>query len=306
MKKLLVVLLALVTVASFAAVNLSGSLSVTTEITYNASTSALSWSVAPSASWGASASGSDGTTGFTVSFGGSFTASSGYVWYKPYISDPLTVELRAGRLSRSLSIFGTTVINGVTANSLAAGFTMKSGDLSDTLWVYIDPVSAPNYVELDLVNRLTFGAIKVDALVNNIVANASSTPPSANLGLTVSIDAGNLLNLQAASLTVGGGFSGTFPSAPLSLWVVGASFKIDQFSGLIKFTNPAALYAELSTTLFAPVDAGLYISTDVTDPFNTLSLGVWASWKLGVLSNRISLDYASPNVTAAWIVSASF
>ncbi|MFN3283687.1 MAG: hypothetical protein ACK40Q_05580, partial [Pseudothermotoga sp.] len=237
---------------------------------------------------------------------GSFTASSGYVWYKPYVTDALTVELRAGNLGRSVKIFGTTVLDGGTANSLAAGFTMKSGDLSDVLWIFVDPAGSPNYVEVDLKNSLTFGAIKVETLVNNIVTNMGSTPPAAQLGLTVSVDAGKLLNLEAASLTIGGGLGGTFPGNPLQTWVIGASFGIDKFSGMVTFTNPSSLYAELSTTLFAPVDAGVYFSTDATDPFNTLSLGVWASWKLGVLTNTISIDYASPEVEAKWEVSASF
>lgn len=304
MKKLLVVLLALATVAAFAAVNFSGSLTVTTSLSYDASTAALSWNVTPSASWGASASGSDGTTGFSVSFGSAFSVASGYVWYKPYVTDALTVELRAGRLGRSVGIFGTTVLNGGTANGLAAGFTMKSGDLSDVLWIFVDPAGTPNYVEADLKNTLTFGAIKVETLVNNIVANLSST--QAELGLTVSVDAGKLLNLEAASLTVGGGLGGTFPGNPLQTWVIGASFGIDKFSGMVKFTNPSSLYAELSTTLFAPVDAGVYFSTDATNLFGSLSLGAWASWKLGVLANTISLSYASPSVTVSWEVSASF
>ncbi len=305
MKKLLaVVLVALLSVGAFAAVNLAGSLSVTTSLSYDASAATLNWSVTPSAYWTASASGSDGVTGFTVSFGSNFNVESGYVWYKPYITDPLTVELRAGRLARSISIFGTTVLNGDTANGLGAGFTMKAGDLSDVLWVYVDPASSPTYVEADVVNTLTFGALTVRALLNDIVAGTQTA--SAELGLTVSADAAKLLNIEGASLTIGGGFSGTFPSNPLGMWIVGASFGIDKFSGMVYFNSANMIHAEVETTLLAPVTVGAYFETDATDPFGSLGLGAWASWTLGVLSNTISLDYAAPSVEVSWKVSASF
>ncbi len=305
MKKLLaIVLVALLSIAAFAAVNFSGSLSVTTSLNYDANAGTLSWSVLPSASFNASASGSDATTGFSVWFGPAFSVNSGYVWWKPYVSDPLTVEFRAGRLSRSVSIFDQLILNGVTANSLAVGFAMKAADLSNSLWIFVDPASAPNYVELDVRNALTFGAIKVETLINNVVANMQV--PQTELGLTVSVDAAKLLNIQAASLTVGGGFSGVFPGSPLQVWVVGANFGYDKYSGGVSFNNSNILSAKISTTIFAPVTVGGSFSADVTNILNTMSVGAWAEWKVGVLTNTLSLSYSNPNVTVSLATTASF
>ncbi|MDI6862467.1 MAG: hypothetical protein QMC97_03675, partial [Pseudothermotoga sp.] len=96
MRKLLVLLVALVTVAAFAAVNFSGRLDVTPKLTYTATPTSMSFSVGVAGALYIEASNEDQTTGFYVSIapqvsGGSFSWSYwGYVWQKLYTSDSFT------------------------------------------------------------------------------------------------------------------------------------------------------------------------------------------------------------------------
>jgi hypothetical protein len=110
MRKLLVLLVALVTVAAFAAVNFSGRLDVIPKLTYEATpTAKMTFSVDVTGALNIEASNEDQTTGFYVYISPTVVTGTpprfawsywGYVWQKLYTSDSFTVTLQAGNLSR--------------------------------------------------------------------------------------------------------------------------------------------------------------------------------------------------------------
>ncbi|AEH51911.1 hypothetical protein [Pseudothermotoga thermarum] len=298
MKKLLaVVLVALLSVGAFAAVNFSGSLDVTNKLTYTpgATPSELKWEVTPSGSVSISASGSDEITGFsaTINWDGK---AEGYVWWKPYVSEALTIQLNAG------TIDGKGQVQSV--------FTLKpSDDLKDTLTVSLYPNAyKPAYLfELDVSNKLEFMFLTLTTTVKEVVKNAEAA--KVDLAAGVTLDAAKLLGIADATLKFKADFGIKAPDAqPLKSWSVGADFGIDKYKGSVSFNHENKLTAKLETTLLAPVTIGGSVTVKTEDPVGSMELNAYAKWTLGVLSNTLSLGYnaATKGATVSLTNSVSF
>lgn len=335
MKKLLVVLLALVTVAAFGAVNFSGWLGTSLGVTYDASNSTTTFGLDVIGRIDISASGSEGLTGFTLSVSRSGssvgetlemsgTATSTWepamtwgtqIWQKLYVSDPFTVTLRAGLLRRGFSyVAGSNFQWYVTppyflsrsqTAALAFDFAMKAGDLSDSLVLY-SYLPSSTQVDFDVWNSLNFSFVTLQVLVKNVFSNAQAgTLPGIAVGGKV--DVAKALNIGAGSLT---GYaylevptSGFVPSK----YMLGVDFGMEKFNGSVAFSGDNTLGFAVNTSILSPVTIGAEVALDVTDMLAFNAAG-WASWEQDLISHTISLvfDAADKTTTISWDMSVSF
>ncbi|MGJ8453854.1 hypothetical protein ACSFC1_00910 [Pseudothermotoga sp. U03pept] len=335
MKKLLVVLLALVTVAAFAAVNFSGWLGTSLGVTYDASNATTSLDLGVTGRIDFSATGSEGLTGFTLSVSRSGssvgetleminTGASAWapamtwgtqIWQKLYVSDPLTVTLRAGLLRRGFSyVTGANFQWYVTppyfvsrkqTPALAFDFGMKAGDLSDTLVLYGYLPNATT-ADFDVWNSMNFSFVTLQVLVKDILSSAQAgTLPGIAVGGKV--DLAKALNISAGSLS---GYaylevptSGFVPSN----YMLGVDFGMEKFNGSVAFAGPSTLGFAVNTSILDPVTIGAEVALDVTDMLAFSAAG-WASWTQDLISHTVSLVFeaADKTTTISWDMSVSF
>lgn len=335
MKKLLVVLLALATVAAFGAVNFSGNIRVWPAFTYDASENSFSMAFNTRVRLFVSASNEQGSTGFSVTLGNeddayqtiqalnaNWTEDWGlcpdtYVWQKLYDSENFDMKVRLGYLDRSLFRRGATRTGyistpyfwtGHTTNAVAFDFDIAAGDLSDGMSLYVYAPNATS-VNADFYNKLSFNFVTVELLLMNIISPDLS---SLNGGLAFTVDAAKALNIQGASLSLIGGLalsgvSGDLSSL-LSSYYVGANLGYDKIKASFGFADGKKLGFGVSTTALSPVTiTGDVYWGDLTDMM-AMTLGATVSWKTDLLSHTVYLTYSSATLKASlgWAISASF
>jgi len=324
MRKLLVLLVALVTVAAFAAVNFSGRLDVTPTLTYDASTTEMKFSVGVAGALNIEASNKDQTTGFSVSIspkviqdGPSWKFSwsyKGYVWQKLYTSDSFTVTLQAGNLERGWDsasganfsrLIPTTPSFTAYSDDAAVGlkFDISSGDLSDSLSVFVTP-DASKIVNVDVFNSLSFGFLSTGILVRNLLNATSGLPP---FSLSASVDLAKALAIQGATLK-GFGYFTIDPgsSSPLQKYLVGADVGIEKLSASVAFDNNNALGIAVRTTALAPVTVGADIVIPNITNIQIFRLAGYASWPTGLIGHRLSLTWDGTKAIVAWRMRVTF
>jgi hypothetical protein len=319
MRKLLVLLVALVTVAAFAAVNFSGRLDVTPKLTYDASSTSMTFSVGVTGKLDIEASNEDQTTGFyvyispTVTSGPAFSWSYwGYVWQKLYTSDSFTVTLQAGNLSRGWYGASGANFSGLTPPSFTAysdgaavglKFDISSGDLSDSLSVFVTP-DATKIINVDVFNSLSFGFLSTGILVQNLL-NATSGLPA--FSLSASVDLAKALAIQGATLKGFGYFKIDPASSPiLQGYLVGADVGIEKLSASVAFDNNNQLGIAVKTTALAPVTVGADIVIPDITSITSFQLAGYASWKTGLIGHRLSLTWNGSKAIVAWRMRATF
>jgi hypothetical protein len=316
MRKLLVLLVALVTVAAFAAVNFSGRLDVTPKLTYQASPVDMSFSVGVAGALNIEASNEDQTTGFYVYISTSWSYW-GYVWQKLYTSDSFTVTLQAGNLSRGWSgasganfswLIPTTPSFTAYSDDAAVGlkFDISSGDLSDSLSVFVTP-DATKIINVDVFNSLSFGFLSTGILVQDLLNVTSGLPP---FSLSASVDLAKALAIQGATLK-GFGYFTIDPSATPTIlqgYLVGADVGIEKLSASVVFDNSNKLGIAVKTTALAPVTVGADIVIPNIMSITNFQLAGYASWKTGLIGHRLSLtwDGNTSKATVAWRMRATF
>ncbi|HBT39022.1 MAG: Uncharacterized protein XD58_1779 [Thermotoga sp. 50_1627] len=337
MRKLLVLLVALVTVAAFAAVNFSGLLDVTPTLTYTATpTSKMEFSVGVAGALSISASNKDETTGFYVSISPTVTTAAtvvntpsgtttaltsasfswscwGYVWQKLYTSDSFTVTLQAGNLSRGWS--GASGANfswlitppSFTAYSSGAAvglkFDISSGDLSDSLRVFVKR-DASKIVNVDVFNSLSFGFLSTGILVQDLLDATSGLPA---FSLSASVDLAKALAIQGATLKGFGYFTINPTSSPiLQRYLVGADVGIEKLSASVAFDNNNTLGIAVKTTALAPVTVGADIVIPNIMSITKFQLAGYASWDTGLIGHRLSLTWDGSQATVAWKMGVTF
>jgi hypothetical protein len=343
MRKLLVLLVALVTVAAFAAVNFSGRLDVTPRLTYVATpTTSMSFSVGVAGLLNIEASNEDQTTGFyvyisptvttaatVVSIPGNATTTAltsasfswsywGYVWQKLYTSDSFTVTLQAGNLERGWNsasganfswLITTTPSFTAYSSGAAVGlkFDISSGDLSDSLSVFVTPEGT--IVNVDVFNRLSFGFLSTGILVRNLLNPTSGLP---EFSLSASVDLAKALAIQGATLKGFGYFtinpSGGSPQDIVKKYLVGADVGIEKLSASVAFDDSKKLGIAVKTTALAPVTVGAdIVIPNITDMnIANFQLAGYASWKTGLIGHRLSLTWDGSKATVAWRMRATF
>jgi hypothetical protein len=336
MRKLLVLLVALVTVAAFAAVNFSGRLDVTPKLTYVASSGSMTFSVGVTGALNIEASNEDQTTGFYVSISPTVTTAAtvvstptgtttaltsasfswsywGYVWQKLYTSDSFRVTLQAGNLERGWS--GASGANfswlitppSFTAYSDAAAvglkFDISSGDLSDSLSVFVKP-DATKIVNVDVFNSLSFGFLSTGILVQDLLSATSGLPA---FSLSGSVDLAKALAIQGATLKGFGYFTINPAVSPiLQSYLVGADVGIEKLSASVAFDNNNKLGIAVKTTALAPVTVGADIVIPNIMSITNFQLAGYASWKTGLIGHRLSLTWNGSTATVAWRMRATF
>jgi hypothetical protein len=322
MRKLLVLLVALVTVAAFASVRFSGLLDVTPRLTYVATPStSMTFSVGVSGALSISASNKDETTGFSVSISPTVSGSPvtfswtyrGHVWQKLYTSDSFTVTLQAGNLSRGWSgasganfswLIPTTPSFTAFSSGAAVGlkFDISAGDLSDSLSVFVTPEGT--IVNVDVFNSLSFGFLSTGILVRNLLDVTSGLPP---FSLSASVDLAKALAIQGATLK-GFGYFTIDPgsSSPLQKYLVGADVGIEKLSASVAFDNNNALGIAVSTTALAPVTVGADIVIPNIMSITNFQLAGYASWRAGLIGHRLSLTWDGTKAIVAWRMRVTF
>ncbi len=329
MKKLLVVLLALATVAAFGAVNFSGWLGTSLNLTYDASNASTGFGFDVTGEIDFSASSSQGLTGFTLSVAYPKTlvmsndASSTWapamawgtqIWQKLYVSDPLTLTLRAGLLSRGFYVTGSNFKGYVTKPSfsypkktpaLAFDFAMKAGDLSDNLALYAYLPSSTQ-VDFDVRNSLKFSFVTLQILVKDVFSNAQAgTLPGIAVGGKV--DVAKALGISAGSLNGYAYLEVPTTGFVPTKYVLGVDFGMEKFNGSVAFAGPKTLGFAVNTNVLDPVTIGAEVSLDVTNMLAFNAAG-WASWTQDLISHTISLVFDAANKTTkiSWDMSVSF
>ncbi|MEJ5229130.1 MAG: hypothetical protein WHT65_03925 [Pseudothermotoga sp.] len=304
MKKLLVVLLALVTVAAFGAVSISGSAWAKLQLQYDSETASATPSITSGGSVKLVLSGNTGEkTGFSVTFNG-FSVQSAYVWEYLYKTDSLSVKYRLG----TFSSWGSSLVTN-SGGALALDFAMKSGDLTDNLSVFAYfPADGDPFVDLDVLNTLQFTFVTLTAFAEGLVSAGVSAFPT--LGVDLTLDVAKALNISDANLSayacleidpLGSGLD-MLPASEF-----GVEWGIDKFSGSVYLADLESIGAEFETTVLSPVTLGGYVVLPVqVTGFSDIALGAWASWKSELLTHRLSLDFQQPIATIAWKVSVSF
>jgi hypothetical protein len=307
MRKLLVLLVALVTVAAFAAVSISGSAWAELKVTFDASTTTATPTISSGGSVSLVLSGNVGQkTGFVVNFSG-FGVSSVYVWEYLYKTEALSVKYRLGALSR-----GTDIVKKPATGAFALDFDIALGDLKDSLSVFVYPTgSATTLVDLDVWNRLNFTFVTLTAFASGVLsAGLSNQFPL--LGLDATIDLAKALNIQGAKLS-GYANLGIDPSQTglnmLTGYKFGVNFEIDKLSGGVWFggPNPNKIGASVRTTVLVPVTIGGSVELPVNlSNFSDVTLEAFATWPSELLEHKISLEFKQPKATVAWRVSVKF
>jgi hypothetical protein len=326
MRKLLVLLVALVTVAAFAAVSISGSAEAKLEVTFSATpTTTATPTITSSGSVRLVLSGNVGEkTGFSVTFGPnpfSATNSSAYVWEYLYKTEALSVRYRLGALSRGTTLVEKPAVGApLTAGAaFALDFDIALGDLKDNLSVFVYfPITATppatQLVDLDVWNRLNFTFVTLTAFASGVLS-AGQSNQFPLLGLDATIDLAKALNIQGAKLS-GYTYLGINPNATglnmLTGYKFGVDFGIDQLSGGVWFggPNPNKIGASVRTTVLVPVTIGgsVELPVNLTD-FSQVELNAYVTWTSELLTHRISLRFNEPSATVtkvAWTVSVSF
>ncbi|WP_448524016.1 hypothetical protein [Pseudothermotoga sp.] len=299
MRKLLVLLVALVTVAAFAAVSISGSAWAKLQVEFD-TTSATPTITSGGSVWLALSGNTGENTGFSVRFSG-FGVSSAYVWEYLYKTDALKIKYRLGTLSR-----GTTYVSN-SGGAFALDFAMASGDLKDDLSVFVYFPGTP-MVDMDVYNNLSFTFITVKAFARGLLSAGAGTFPL--LGLDAKIDLAKALNIEGATLS-GYACLAIDPNQTglnmLPNYMFGVDFGIDKLSGGLWFEGPDTIGASVETTVLSPVTIGGSVTLPVTlTNFSDVTLSAYATWKSELLTHRISLSFQQPRATVAWTVSVSF
>ena len=323
MRKLLVLLVALVTVAAFASVRFSGLLDVTPRLTYVATPStSMTFSVGVSGALSISASNKDETTGFSVSISPTVSGSPvtfswtyrGHVWQKLYTSDSFTVTLQAGNLSRGWSgASGANFSRLITRPSFtdyrddpAVGlkFDISAGDLSDSLSVFVTP-DATKMINVDVFNSLSFGFLSTGIFVRNLLDVTSGLPA---FSLSASVDLAKALAIQGATLKAFGYFTIDPSATPTILqgYLVGADVGIEKLSASVAFDNNNALGIAVKTTALAPVTVGADIVIPNIMSITNFQLAGYASWRAGLIGHRLSLTWDGSQAIVAWRMRVTF
>lgn len=336
MRKLLVLLVALVTVAAFAAVNFSGRLDVTPKLTYQASSGSMTFSVGVAGALNIEASNEDQTTGFYVSISPTVTTAAtvvstpsgtttaltsasfswsywGYVWQKLYTSDSFTVTLQAGNLKRgwfrasgaNFSWIVTPPYFTMYDDSAAVGlkFDIASGDLSDGLSVFVKP-DATKLVNIDVFNSLSFGFLSTGIFVQDLLNVTSGLPA---FGLSASVDLAKALAIQGATLKGFGYFTINPAGSPiLQSYLVGADVGIEKLSASVAFDNNNQLGIAVRTTALAPVTVGADIVIPNITSITNFRLAGYASWRTGLIGHRLALSWDGTIATVAWRMRVTF
>jgi hypothetical protein len=324
MRKLLVLLVALVTVAAFASVRFSGLLDVTPRLTYVATPStSMTFSVGVSGALSISASNKDETTGFSVSISPTVSGSPvtfswtyrGHVWQKLYTSDSFTVTLQAGNLSRGWSgasganfswLIPTTPSFSDSSSGAAVGlkFDISAGDLSDSLSVFVTP-DATKMINVDVFNSLSFGFLSTGIFVRNLLDVTSGLPA---FSLSASVDLAKALAIQGATLKAFGYFTIDPSATPTILqgYLVGADVGIEKLSASVAFDNNNALGIAVKTTALAPVTVGADIVIPNIMSITNFQLAGYASWRAGLIGHRLSLTWDGTKAIVAWRMRVTF
>ncbi|MBC7117299.1 MAG: hypothetical protein H5T93_09765 [Pseudothermotoga sp.] len=325
MRKLLVLLVALVTVAAFAAVNFSGGLYVTPKLTYDTGTGGLTTAISVSPWLSISSSGESDNTGFVVTFSGwsANVTTDTYVWQKLYKSESFNVTLKAGLISRGVYA-GPSYFSGIigkpalwfgnedgTEATVGLDMAIASGDLSDSLVLYLYPSSTATSVDADLVNNLSFGFLSVGFMARGIFGAVSGgTVSFPGMGASVSIDLAKALNIENATLRGFGGVAidpaGTDLASMLEDYVVGLDLGYDKFNASLAFQKGNKLGIAVKTTVLSPVTIGAdIVLPDMTD-ITEFNLAAYASWTTELLSHRVSVKYTGTAVELAWRLGVYF
>jgi hypothetical protein len=316
MRKLLVLLVALVTVAAFAAVSISGSAEAKLEVTFSATpTTTATPTISSKGSVSLVLSGNVGQkTGFVVNFGSNpfaVAGSSAYIWEQLYKTDALSVKYRLGTLSR-----GTTIVKKPATGAFALDFDVALGDLKDSLSVFVYfPITATppatQLVDLDVWNKLNFTFVTLTAFASGVLsAGLSNQFPL--LGLDATIDLAKALNIQGAKLS-GYTYLGINPNLSglnmLTGYTFGVNFGIDTLNGGVWFKGPSPdkIGARVETTVLSPVTIGGSVELPVNlSNFSDVELKAYATWPSELLTHTISLSFKQPDATVAWTVSVKF
>ena len=337
MRKLLVLLVALVTVAAFAAVNFSGNIRVYPQLTYDASAASFSWAINTRVRLFLSASDEDETTGFAVSlvrqgssageyvqvlndqvFDTTLMLGAGtYVWKKLYPGETFNITARLGYMWRGIAKYAANTyfwnpyfeVSNQT-NAVALDFAMKSGDLSDTLSLYVFAPTATS-VDLDLYNKLTFTFVELELFLYDALSGFGSSEINAGVGLK--LDAAKALNIENASLNAFAGLNvGGDPTDLnnfLKDYIVGVNLGYGTINGSVAYAKGNTLELAVKTTALPPLTIGAdIVFTDLTDAVNNMQLAAYADWKDGLLSHSIYMKYRTDTkeATIGWAISASF
>jgi len=314
MRKLLVLLVALVTVAAFAAVSISGSAEAKLEVTFIATpTTTATPTITSGGSVRLVLSGNVGQkTGFEVSFVGfGGTGTTAYVWENLYKTDALSIKYRLGTLGRRTHYVSKS------GGAFALDFDIALGDIKDNLsvFVYFPTPPATPLVDLDVWNRLNFTFVTLTAFAQGVLSAGANRFPE--LGLDATIDLAKALNIQGATLS---GYTNLKidPNATglnmLPNYRFGVNFGIDKLSGGVWFRTPDQqgetshmIGASVRTTVLAPVTigGGVTLPVNLTD-FSQVELNAYVTWTSELLNHTISLDFKHPKATVAWTVRVSF
>jgi len=314
-KLLLVLLVGLLSVASFATVDFSGLAFARLEVTMDA-TGNIALSIPWYGYFEAIATDSSTNTEFYISLGTGFEvygANAGsttefYVQQYLYKTDPLSVRYKLGYLGGDQDYgfyWGTSYVNNY-GEYLALLFDMTSGDLTDNLGVYAYFPTATS-VDLDVVNSLSFLYFDIDVAAKGIVSAGAGSFPE--LGADVTVDLGEALSLPEGSSLDAFAYFGLDPAATdvtgmLAGYTVGASFGYDTVTGSFSFEGPDGdIGASFKTTALDPVT--LY--GKVKFPINLtgvsdLYLYGYLQWPYELLVNRVYAEYDGGDVTAGWRV----
>ena len=306
MRKLLVLLVALVTVAAFAAVSISGSASAELKVTFDASTTTVTATITSGGSVSLVLSGNVGQkTRFGVIFE-DFGVKSAFIEENLYKTDALSVRYRLGKLS-----WGTTYATNSATGTFALDFDIALGDLKDNLSVFVYPTgSATTLVDLDVWNRLNFTFVTLTAFARGILSAGANRFPE--LGLDATIDLAKALNIRGAKLSAYT-YLGINPNATglnmLTGYKFGVDFGIDKLSGDVWFGGPSPnkIGASVKTTVLDPVKigGGVELPVNLSD-FSQVELNAYVTWTSELLEHKISLEFKQPNATVAWRVSVKF
>ena len=315
-KLLLVLLVGLLSVASFATVSFSGKATAGVSVTMDAAGN-ITLDIPWSGYFVAGASDSSTNTEFCVYFGMGFdTALAGYVQQYLYKTDALSVRYRLGKpkLYTCWNPWGTYYVYNDAA-ALALLFDMASGDLTDSLGVYAyfpdveDGEGAS--VDLDVVNSLSFLYFTIDVAAKGIVSAGATGFPE--IGTDVTVDLGTALGLPEGSSLSAFAYLGLDPSAEdvtgmLSDYMVGVDFGYDTVTGSFSFAGPTTptIAASFKTTALNPVTLGGSVSfpVDLGD-VSDLTLSGYLKWAYELLNNKVSVTYDG-DVTAKWIITVSY
>ena len=302
-KLLLVLLVGLLSVASFATVSFSGKASAGISVTMDAAGN-IALDIPWSGYFVASASDSSTNTGFYAYFGTDFNASKFYIWQYLYKTDPLSVWYKLGSLS-----WGTNYVYN-SAAALGLLFDMASGDLTDSLGVYAYFPTATS-VDLDVFNSLSFLYFDIDVAAKGIVSAGAAGFPE--IGADVTVDLGTALGLPEGSSLSAFAYLGLDPAAAdvtnmLTGYTVGVDFGYDTVSGSFSFEGPdGVIAASFETSALDPVTLGAWVEFPINiTAFTDISLGGYLDWAYELLNNEIYVTYDGGDVTAGWDVTVYY